>query len=120
MTSAGRVRNRRPKGEKGWPAFSRRLGTNWDIPVPGCLRTVANDRSVTVTDGHWFTLRYTFRFLISWIYGILDSMKRITVDLPDDLYKRVRRAAYTEDTSVSEVIRRLVTTLPEVPAEDAQ
>lgn len=42
-------------------------------------------------------------------------MKRITVDLPDGLYERVRLAAYTERRSVSEVVRdRLVSSLPEL------
>ena len=56
-------------------------------------------------------------FKISGIHGILESMKRITVDLPDDLYKRLRLAAYTGDTSVSEIVRRLASSLPELPAE---
>jgi len=43
-------------------------------------------------------------------------MKRITVDLPDDLYERLRLAAYTEHRSVSEVVRdRLASSLPGLP-----
>ena len=45
-------------------------------------------------------------------------MKRITVDLPDELYQRLRLAAYTEDCSVSEAVRsHLAASLPELPAE---
>ena len=45
-------------------------------------------------------------------------MKRITVDLPDDLWERLRLAAYTEHSSVSEVVRdRLTLALPELPRE---
>lgn len=44
-------------------------------------------------------------------------MKRITVDLPDDLYERLRLAAYTERHSVSEIVRdRLASALPQLPA----
>lgn len=46
-------------------------------------------------------------------------MKRITVDLADDLYERLRLAAYTEHRSVSEVVReRLTSSLPELPSAD--
>ena len=46
-------------------------------------------------------------------------MKRITVDLADDLYERLRLAAYTEHRSVSEVVReRLMSSLPELPSAD--
>lgn len=46
-------------------------------------------------------------------------MKRITVDLPDDLYERLRLAAYVEHASVSEVVRnRLTSSLAEEPQQD--
>lgn len=52
-------------------------------------------------------------------------MKRITVDLPDELYERLRLAAYTESRKISEVVRdRLARTLPVIErdssADDAQ
>jgi plasmid stability protein len=51
----------------------------------------------------------------------MDSMKRISVDLPDDLYERLRLAAYTEERSVSAVVRdRLALTLPALPEGDGQ
>lgn len=44
-------------------------------------------------------------------------MKRITVDLPDDLYERLRLAAYVDHCSVSEAVRdRLASALPGTPA----
>jgi plasmid stability protein len=47
-------------------------------------------------------------------------MKRITVDLPEELYERLRLAAYTEHRSVSEVVRdRLTASLPALPAAEA-
>ena len=47
-------------------------------------------------------------------------MKRITVDLPDDLYERLRLAAYTEHCSASEALRtHLASSLPELPAKKA-
>jgi len=50
------------------------------------------------------------------ISGIMDSMKRISVDLPDELHERLRLAAYTEGKSKSEVVRdRLESSLPELP-----
>ena len=43
-------------------------------------------------------------------------MKRITVDLPDELYERLRLAAYAEHRSASAVVRdRLAASLPELP-----
>ena len=44
-------------------------------------------------------------------------MKRVTVDLPDDLYERLRLAAYMEHSSVSAVMRDrlLASPLPELP-----
>jgi len=48
-------------------------------------------------------------------------MKRITIDLPDDLYERLRLAAYTENRSASAVVRdRLESSLPELPEGDGQ
>jgi len=50
------------------------------------------------------------------IPGIIDPMKRITVDLPDELYERLRLAAFAEDRSKSAVVRdRLESSLPELP-----
>jgi metal-responsive CopG/Arc/MetJ family transcriptional regulator len=50
---------------------------------------------------------------------IIDFMKRITVDLPDDLYERLRLAAFTEHHSVSEAVRdRLASALPQLPASN--
>lgn len=50
------------------------------------------------------------------IPDIIDPMKRITVDLPDDLYERLRLAAYAEHSSASAVVRdRLESSLPELP-----
>lgn len=47
-------------------------------------------------------------------------MKRITVDLPDDLYERLRLAAYTGHCSVSEAVRaELTASLPELTAPEA-
>jgi predicted CopG family antitoxin len=44
-------------------------------------------------------------------------MKRITVDLSEDLYERLRLAAFNERKSVSEIVReRLAASpLPELP-----
>jgi len=49
-------------------------------------------------------------------------VKRITVDLPDDLYERLRLAAYIERNSVSAVVRDrlLASSLPELPEEGAR
>lgn len=53
--------------------------------------------------------------------GIIDPMKRITVDLPDDLYERLRLAAYRERHSASEIVRdRLAASLPELPEDGGQ
>jgi hypothetical protein len=55
------------------------------------------------------------------ISGIIDSMKRISVDLPDDLYERLRLAAFAERRSASAVVRdRLESSLPELPEGDGQ
>jgi hypothetical protein len=53
------------------------------------------------------------------IAGILENVKRITVDLPDDLWKRLRLAAYVEDSSVSAIVRDrlLASSLPRLPEE---
>lgn len=45
-------------------------------------------------------------------------MKRITFDLPEPLYERVRLAAFNERSTVSEVVRsRLAAAFPEPDAE---
>jgi plasmid stability protein len=50
------------------------------------------------------------------IPDIIDPMKRITVDLPDELYERLRLAAYAEHRSASAVVRdRLAASLPDLP-----
>ena len=54
----------------------------------------------------------------SKIHDNIIPMKRITVDIPDDLYERMRLAAYTGGTSVSEIVRRLAGTLPALPSEE--
>ena len=44
-------------------------------------------------------------------------MKRITVDLPDELYEALRLTAFNERHSVSEEVRnRLAASLTEAPA----
>ena len=47
-------------------------------------------------------------------------MKRITVDLEDDLYERLRLAAYTENCSVSAALRKYLASspLPELPPQE--
>jgi hypothetical protein len=48
-------------------------------------------------------------------------MKRITVDLEDGLYQRLRRAAFDREESVSEAIREaLVAWLPGPDQEEEQ
>jgi len=49
-------------------------------------------------------------------------MKRITVDLPDELHERLRLAAYTEHRSVGAVVRNRLelSSLPELPEGDGQ
>lgn len=43
-------------------------------------------------------------------------MKRVTVDLPDELYERLRSAAFADRSSISQEIRdRLALSLPEPP-----
>ena len=36
-------------------------------------------------------------------------MKRITVDMDDDLYEKLRRVAYTEHKPMAEIVRQLIT-----------
>jgi Arc/MetJ-type ribon-helix-helix transcriptional regulator len=46
-------------------------------------------------------------------------MKRITVDLPEELHERLRLAAFIEHKSVSEVVRESLAAspLPELPSD---
>ena len=47
-------------------------------------------------------------------------VKRISVDLADDLYERLRLAAYQENLPISEAVReRLVNSLPQLPETSA-
>jgi predicted transcriptional regulator len=46
-------------------------------------------------------------------------MKRITVDLEDDLYERLRAEAYARHVPMSEIVRdRLASSLPRLPQQD--
>jgi len=54
------------------------------------------------------------------ISGIIDSMKRITIDLPDELHERLRLAAYTENRSVSAVVRDSLAAAFPPPEDDGQ
>jgi metal-responsive CopG/Arc/MetJ family transcriptional regulator len=38
-------------------------------------------------------------------------MKRVTVDMDDDLYEELRRAAYVEHKAMAEIVRALIRAL---------